>query len=62
MTLLGDSGGPSFVEEGSNFILTGNFQRFCYSALEYNSIGVVSGGRGELGNCGGVNNPVHYVR
>jgi len=45
-TCQGDSGGPAFVEEGSNFILTG----------------VVSGGRGELGNCGGVNNPVHYVR
>ena len=24
--------------------------------------GVVSGGRGTLGECGGVNNPIHYVR
>ena len=24
--------------------------------------GVVSGGRGPLGLCGGINNPVHYVR
>ena len=24
--------------------------------------GVVSGGRGALGECGGVNNPIHYVR
>ena len=25
-------------------------------------LGVVSGGRGALGECGGINNPVHYVR
>ena len=25
-------------------------------------LGVVSGGRGTLGRCGGINNPVHYVR
>ena len=25
-------------------------------------LGVVSGGRGVLGQCGGVNNPTHYVR
>ena len=25
-------------------------------------LGVVSGGRGLLGNCGGMNNPTHYVR
>lgn len=24
--------------------------------------GVVSGGRGTLGECGGINNPIHYVR
>ena len=23
---------------------------------------MVSGGRGTLGECGGINNPVHYVR
>ena len=23
---------------------------------------MVSGGRGELGECGGINNPIHYVR
>ena len=26
------------------------------------SPGAVSGGRGKLGLCGGINNPVHYVR
>ena len=25
-------------------------------------LGLVSGGRGELGECGGINNPIHYVR
>jgi len=45
-TCKGDSGGPLFVEEGGQYILTG----------------VVSGGRGVLGNCGGVNNPTHYTR
>ena len=25
-------------------------------------LGVVSGGRGVLGECGGINNPIHYVR
>ena len=24
--------------------------------------GIVSGGRGALGECGGISNPVHYVR
>ena len=24
-------------------------------------LGLVSGGRGTLGQCGGVNNPIHYV-
>ncbi len=24
--------------------------------------GIVSGGRGEIGHCGGINNPVHYTR
>ena len=28
----------------------------------YTVTGVVSGGRGDLGKCGGINNPVHYVR
>ena len=26
------------------------------------SLGAASGGRGSLGKCGGINNPVHYVR
>ena len=26
------------------------------------TLGVVSGGRGRLGNCGGINNPTHYGR
>jgi len=45
-TCQGDSGGPVFVEEYDRFVVTG----------------VVSGGRGELGDCGGVNNPIHYAR
>jgi len=45
-TCKGDSGGPVFVEEGDRFVVTG----------------IVSGGRGPLGECGGINNPVHYVR
>lgn len=46
-TCQGDSGGPSFVEETpGRFVVTG----------------IVSGGRGALGQCGGVNNPIHYVR
>jgi len=46
-TCQGDSGGPSFVEESEG---------------RYVVTGVVSGGRGVLGECGGINNPIHYVR
>merc|ERR1719244_667801 len=46
-TCQGDSGGPSFVEEEPGvFVVTG----------------VVSGGRGALSQCGGINNPIHYTR
>lgn len=45
-TCQGDSGGPVFVQEDDHFVL----------------LGVTSGGRGALGKCGGINNPVHYVR
>jgi len=46
-TCKGDSGGPSFIEEEvGRYVVTG----------------VVSGGRGTLGECGGINNPIHYVR
>jgi len=45
-TCQGDSGGPVFVEEDGKYVVTG----------------VVSGGRGTLGECGGINNPIHYVR
>jgi len=45
-TCKGDSGGPVFVKDGNNFVVTG----------------LVSGGRGPLGFCGGINNPVHYAR
>jgi len=45
-TCNGDSGGPVFVKDGDNFVVTG----------------VVSGGRGPKGKCGGINNPVHYAR
>jgi len=45
-TCKGDSGGPVFVRDGNKFVVTG----------------LVSGGRGTLGHCGGINNPVHYAR
>jgi len=45
-TCNGDSGGPVFVKEGNHFVVTG----------------CTSGGRGPLGSCGGINNPVHYAR
>jgi len=45
-TCNGDSGGPVFVKEGDHFVVTG----------------CTSGGRGPLGSCGGINNPVHYAR
>jgi len=44
----GDSGGPAFIEEDK----TGKVIL----------IGIASGGRGKLMNCGGLNNPTHYVR
>jgi len=51
-TCSGDSGGPLYVEELD--WQTGN--------TKYVVNGVVSGGRGYLGKCGGINNPVHYAR
>merc|ERR1712215_544919 len=45
-TCNGDSGGPVFLKEGDKFVVTG----------------ATSGGRGKLGECGGINNPVHYAR
>ena len=46
-TCSGDSGGPLYVEtKPGQYVVTG----------------LVSGGRGNLGKCGGINNPVHYVR
>merc|ERR1711911_48632 len=47
-TCNGDSGGPVFLKDK----MTGR----------YVVLGVVSGGRGRLGNCGGINNPTHYGR
>ena len=46
-TCNGDSGGPLYVKTISG---------------KYVVTGVVSGGRGNLGECGGINNPVHYTR
>ena len=46
-TCSGDSGGPLYVETRPG---------------QYVVTGLVSGGRGYLGKCGGINNPVHYVR
>ena len=54
----GDSGGPSFVEESKG--------RYVVTGARFNKnpsfVGIVSGGRGTLGECGGINNPIHYVR
>jgi len=46
-TCKGDSGGPVFTESPDG--------RFVV-------LGAVSGGRGRLGKCGGMNNPTHYAR
>jgi len=46
-TCNGDSGGPVFTKDTFNRNVI---------------LGVVSGGRGMLGSCGGFNNPTHYVR
>ena len=49
----GDSGGPLWVwQEEEETVQWGR----------YVILGIVSGGWGKLGKCGGVNNPVHYVR
>jgi len=45
-TCNGDSGGPVFVKRQGRHIV----------------LGAVSGGRGGLRDCGGVNNPTHYAR
>ena len=40
--------------------------RFVVTGARFNKnssfVGIVSGGRGVLGECGGINNPIHYVR
>ena len=46
-TCNGDSGGPLYLEPKEDYFVV---------------TGVVSGGRGNLGACGGINNPVHYTR
>ena len=46
------------MEESKNrYVVTG-------ARINKNSsfVGIVSGGRGVLGECGGINNPIHYVR
>jgi len=45
-TCNGDSGGPVFVKRQGRHVV----------------LGAVSGGRGGLRDCGGVNNPTHYAR
>jgi len=47
-TCSGDSGGPVFIKDNKS----GKFV----------VLGAVSGGRGVLSNCGGINNPTHYAR
>jgi len=51
-TCAGDSGGPLYNHE---LDLKSYEKRYVVT-------GVVSGGRGDLAKCGGINNPVHYVR
>jgi hypothetical protein len=37
--------------------------KYCYTvSFKHFFKGIVSGGRGEIGHCGGINNPVHYTR
>ena len=58
-TCKGDSGGPAFVEEKPNhFVVTGLSTYF----RSFSFLGIVSGGRGNLGECGGINTVNHYVR
>ena len=62
-TCQGDSGGPVFVEEEKDrYVVTGEELGVCFLYSHHPCLGVVSGGRGELGECGGINNPIHYVR
>ena len=49
-TCQGDSGGPLYKVDKTG------------QGIKYIVTGLVSGGRGTLGHCGGINNPVHYVR
>ena len=50
--ISGDSGGPLYVKG-----------KVGKDGREGNIVtGIVSGGRGDLAKCGGINNPVHYVR
>jgi len=51
-TCAGDSGGPLYTHELD----------FKQHKRRYIVTGIVSGGRGDLAKCGGINNPVHYVR
>ena len=75
-TCMGDSGGPLYIKTGpGRYVLTGKFDGFHYDFLLSGSHiesfcwprsdevvqGIVSGGR-VMGDCGGINNPVHYTR
>ena len=75
-TCMGDSGGPLYLKTGpGRYVLTGKFDGFYYDFLLSGSHiesfcwprsdevvqGIVSGGR-VMGDCGGINNPVHYTR
>jgi len=51
-TCSGDSGGPVYQVQKNR--RTGR--------AKYIVTGAVSGGRGKLGACGGINNPVHYTK
>ena len=46
----GDSGGPLYVKSTEN------------GKIRLVLLGITSKGHSKIGNCGGINNPTHYVR
>ena len=59
----GTQGVPPLLEKETVLLSqVQNYTLHCFIQLLHQKQGAVSGGRGILGECGGVNNPVHYVR
>jgi len=58
----GDSGGPLYVEHSNVDDKAPNVHRVENKDVQYVVIGITSRGSGKLGNCGGADNPTHYVR